>query len=218
MKNFEVMWRERVKSSLRKGQKDNVLNSLEKLECLDSIEYTKELVSLFKNDLSFAETRDVFCDSACHMPHEHLESSRKCYQETNSLDQAHYELQSMFRESIKRSKGLSEEEVEKIIEQGMGVAGMLNDSIIIATKIPSMYHDYYSATDPKLRKSFYCHCPRVRSLLEKNMDLDSVYCYCGGGFYKDIWDYITGKEVKIKVLKSLFDGDDVCQFEIEVGK
>jgi hypothetical protein len=218
MKTFEAIWRERVKSSLSQNSERRVLAALESINDLNAIGYTKELISLFRSELSLNSTRNVFCDSACHMPHEYLESIRNHYKETKSIEEAHVQLQRVFKESIKLNKGLTDNEVDKILNEGMGAAGLLNNSIITATKIPSMYREYYSTSEPNLRKSFYCHCPRVRSLLAENKNLDSVYCYCGGGFYRDIWEYITGEDVKIEVIKNLFDGDDVCQFEIRIGE
>ena len=101
-----------------------------------------------------------------------------------------------------------------IIEKGWGLAGIKQDDTIIATKIPSKFHQYMDETDPLKKKYYYYHCPRIRENLLNGADLDSIYCNCGGGFYVDIWIYITGKKVSIKITKSLFDGDDVCQFVI----
>lgn len=35
-------------------------------------------------------------------------------------------------------------------------------------------------------------------------------------FHQDIWEFITGQDVDIKVLKNLFDGDETCKFEITI--
>ena len=150
------------------------------------------------------------------MPHDKLVGVKAVYQKTKSLKEAHKELLTQFKKDVKAYKKMSNEQVNDIIRKGWGAAGILQGNKIIATKIPSMFHEYLEEEDSVKKKYYYCHCPRVRKELLNDSDIDSIYCNCGGGFYKDMWEYITGKSIDIKIIKNLFDGDEVCQFEITI--
>lgn len=53
-------------------------------------------------------------------------------------------------------------------------------------------------------------------MLLQNETIDVEYCYCGAGFYSDIWEKITGGKVEVKILKSIMKDDEVCSFEIKI--
>jgi predicted hydrocarbon binding protein len=42
------------------------------------------------------------------------------------------------------------------------------------------------------------------------------YCYCGAGFYKDIWEEILQQPVEVELLSSVLQGDDTCQVAIHL--
>ena len=44
--------------------------------------------------------------------------------------------------------------------------------------------------------------------------LPASYCYCGAGYYKDMWEYILGSPVEVEVLTSVLQGDDECSIAI----
>lgn len=87
-------------------------------------------------------------------------------------------------------------------------------TIIYVTKIPADREGYEKAEDSASKKKCYCHCTLVRTRLEEGMP--DTYCYCGAGWYRQQWEGILGRPVKIRLLKSLLRGDDNCQFAIEL--
>ena len=94
---------------------------------------------------------------------------------------------------------------------------MLQADAIIATKIPKSGYlgEYLAERDPDKKRALYCHCPRVRSILAtRDVVLSPTYCYCGGGFYKGIWEEILGRDIRVELLKTVMQGDDVCQFKV----
>lgn len=217
MADFEQNWRNKVKKNTFIYGNNETLDLIEAIDEEDQIMYSKMLIEIFEKELSNSNTADIFLKSACHMPHEYLENAKKEYENTLSIEKARQVLENEFKDSIKANKKLSIEQLNYIIDNGFGAAGVLKDSKIVATKIPSMFHEYFKA-DKENKKYYYCHCPRVRKDLIENPSLNSIYCNCGGGFYQDIWEYITGLKVDIKILKNLFDNDDVCSFEITINK
>ena len=214
MNDFEKLWRNKISHYTEQTTDKTLRQELDMISDEDPVDYSRSIIKCLKAKTSKQNVKDIFACSACHLPHVKLEEAKNAFQETHSISKARMILEESFKADIKFYKNLTDSQVQDIIEKGWGLAGVLKDNKIIATKIPSMFHEYFNETDEVKKKYYYCHCPRVRKELLANKDLDSIYCYCGGGFYKDVWEYITDKPVQIKVLKTLFHGHDTCQFEI----
>lgn len=216
MNDFEKMWRNKVKRNLE-IDKDSVLEKIYIDNTKkDPVVYSRKLIKDLKEVMSDEHIQKLFSSCACHMPASNLDKVKEIYEKTGSLKEAHTALQKQFEKDIKSYKQLSDQELQGIVRKGWGAAGILKDDSIIATKIPSAFHKYFKEEDPVKSAYYYCHCPRVRKELLEKKELDSIYCYCGGGFYKNIWETITSKPVRITVLKNLFDNNEVCQFKIEI--
>jgi predicted hydrocarbon binding protein len=71
-------------------------------------------------------------------------------------------------------------------------------------------------SDPEKRRQFYCHCPRIRDVLKSGETIPPIYCYCGAGFYKGIWEEILQQPVQVELLESVLMGDDVCTIRIDL--
>ncbi|MBI9042990.1 MAG: hypothetical protein JEZ06_00820 [Anaerolineaceae bacterium] len=159
---------------------------------------------------------DVITGCACHYSKEKLQPVREKFEETGQIDTALEILQDQFEDLLRNNLLLSEDMISDIVSKGWGSAGVLQGNRIIATKIPKSgyLHAYMEESDPAKKRAYYCHCPRVRNALNNNETLPEIYCYCGGGFYQGIWEEILQQPVRIKLLKSVMNGNDVCQFEI----
>lgn len=214
MDDFEKMWRQKILSHIDQYVDDKTAKKISNIKIKAPIDYSKALISTLKKNTVDEQIQKLFIDNACHIPHQNLDEAKKVYQKTHSLSKTRETLELSFLKDIIIQKKLTKEQAKMIIKNGWGLAGIQQDDTIIATKIPSKFHQYMNETDILKKKYYYCHCPRIRENLLNGADIDSIYCNCGGGFYVDIWKYITGKNISIKTSKSLFDGDDICQFVI----
>jgi len=88
--------------------------------------------------------------------------------------------------------------------------------IVYTTKIPYNRKAYEEAKTRDEKRLSYCHCGIVREYL--NSDISPTFCNCSAGWYRQQWEGILGKKVKIDILKSLVRGDDTCQFAIHLPK
>jgi effector-binding domain-containing protein len=86
-------------------------------------------------------------------------------------------------------------------------------SIIHVTKVPRDPEGLEAATDEAERKKHYCHCAVVR---DNPNEMPPTFCYCGAGWYRQIWEGILAEPVRVEILKSLTKGDDTCQFAIHL--
>jgi predicted hydrocarbon binding protein len=171
------------------------------------------------------ERKAIMTGCACQYPTSALQDIRAAYEESaGDIDLAHRLLQERFEAFLVESLALEDELVEEIVGRGWGLAGILQGDTIIATKIPKSGYlvEYMEETDPGRRRELYCHCPRIRDVLQTSHPASSgalgeTYCYCGAGFYKGIWEEILQAPVDVEVLESVLKGDDVCKIAIRVG-
>lgn len=87
-------------------------------------------------------------------------------------------------------------------------------NIIYVTKIPVNPEGYEKAKTLDEKKKNYCHCRFINENLDKG--ISPTFCYCGTGWYRQQWEGILGKPIKIKVLKSLLKGDQNCEVAIQL--
>jgi len=160
---------------------------------------------------------DVMTGCACNYPQSQLHEIREKYEQTKDINLAHQMLQKQFESLLKDTLKLNEDIIKKIIKKGWSSAGVKEGNVIIATKIPKSAYikQYFETSDPDEKRAIYCHCPRVRDALKSSIkNLPEIYCYCGAGFFKAIWEEILQKSVKVKVLESVMKGNQVCKIAI----
>jgi len=87
-------------------------------------------------------------------------------------------------------------------------------NVIYVTKVPFDSKNYEKATDKDEKRKHYCHCAMVRNHLDNG--ISPTFCYCGSGWYRQQWEGILRKPVRVKILKSLVRGDDTCEFAIHL--
>ncbi len=215
---FEKQWLAKLKNGLQKLSKADLFDEILKInENCSLIEWTNNLMTELNDNLSQQEINKIMTDCACTTPKQNLEIVRNEYAKTKDLNETHRMLQNVFERFIKQYKNLNEKQMEFIRANGWGMAGKLDGNTICATKIPKEIHDYFKTTDELKKKYYYCHCPRIRDLfLSNEKTLNVNYCYCGAGFYKDLWEYILNKKVRVEIIESVMKGDDVCKIAIYV--
>lgn len=234
-KDFEAAWlekfsialdeiageaiRKKVMQGVGKGRDLSLPSS--QSEQKNTIEWTKQAMRNLESLVDVNKAQDIMTRCACQYPLSELKDIRKRYEETKDIVLVHRMLQEKFESFLRNTLDLSEELIEEIVKRGWGAAGVLKDNVIIATKIPKSCNlvKYMEETDPEIKRQYYCHCPRVRDILidfESTESISPLYCYCGAGFYKGIWEEILQKPIRIELLESVLKGDDVCKFEIHL--
>lgn len=223
--DFEKFWLAKFSASLaEKAGEEIKINVMKGSETFSKNTSTDETFRWSQNameklDALLEEERriDIMTDCACQYPKKELENIKGKYIETKDIDLVHQMLQKKFESFLSDILNLNEKYYNFIVERGWGLAGIRKENSIIATKIPKSGYisDYIEEKDPEKKKVFYCHCPRIRDILQKpGARISDTYCYCGAGFYKGIWEEILQQPVKVKVLESVFNGGDVCRIEI----
>ncbi len=207
-------WITKLSTSLDKysehGIKDFILEG-KPAPYSDSKKYIQfENESIMKLDMLLPEDKrkKIFSSCSCNYPVEKLLPIKQKFAETQDLQVAHTMLQAQFEKDV--------EDVpfkDQMIAMRWGLAGVLENDKIIITKIPKFPQDYFTTTDTDEKRYSYCHCGRVRKQIrEHKQTYSEAYCYCGAGYYKNIWEQILDKEVKIDVVETVLKGSSVCKF------
>ena len=182
------------------------------------VDWSRQAMERLQSRLDPATQRRVMTGCACRYPTAELQAAREAYAASGDVGQVHRMLQAKFVAFLRAGLGLEEELVEEIVDRGWGLAGVLEGDRIVATKIPKSGYlvEYMQESDPQKRRALYCHCPRIRDVLETGETLPAVYCYCGAGYYQGIWEDILGVPVEVEVLESVLLGDDVCKIAVHL--
>lgn len=214
--DFEKNWRKKLKKGFAKTDDPKKgLAVLQKID-RDPLVWTRVLMEEAAKHFDDSEIKEALTECSCRYPSANLQELKRLYELTQNLDVIHGLLQNKFEKEIKISKKLNQEELDYIRSNDMGLAGVRNGRGIVATKVPADVHAYLAAEDPIEKATAYCHCPRIRNVFKERETLDYRYCYCGAGYYKDLWETLLQKPVEVEILQSLLKGDPVCSFHIEL--
>ncbi|MFH1329778.1 MAG: hypothetical protein ABIJ48_03870 [Actinomycetota bacterium] len=87
---------------------------------------------------------------------------------------------------------------------------------IYVTKDPVDQEGWKAAPDAVARQAAYCHCSLVAHARRSGVTLSASHCFCGSGWYDQLWEGILGRPVSVEVLQSILKGDDCCTFAIHL--
>lgn len=184
----------------------------------DNVRTIRQVMEVLESELDEKALHDVITGCSCRYPEAHLTEFKDLFDKTDDLPLVHARLQEWFLKEIREYKNLEDEHIDYIVANRMGMAGVLEGETITAVKIPKDFLRYYQSTDPAEKPYLYCHCPLVReALLERSNPVPVSYCLCGAGFYRALWEYITGSPVRVKIQSSVLNGDDRCTVEISLS-
>jgi len=216
MNDFEKQWLRKLEIGLQKIGREDLFEKVNKSH-QENISWSAQLMDRLNQELTEDEVIDVMCGCACRAPKDYLKILQKEFAKTKDLKHVHQLLQRYFEQTIKTYKKLNDSQLQYIVDNDMGMAGSLKENVITAVKIPKEFHEYFQTKDRTTKRFHYCHCPRIREALKSSQKpVDKNYCYCGAGFYRDIWEFILQRPVKVKLLESIMDDDEFCKIEIYV--
>jgi effector-binding domain-containing protein len=198
---FFVNWEQRLAESLErvlgKAARAEVLQDLDRIALGTSCEERRAWVNCALERLDAQSTEEQRFDILSRCAHtfspRRIERVRAAYERNLDVDEA---LAAMAEDP---------EWYEKPSRDG---------DIIYVTKVPRNRQGYDEATEPAEKTMHYCHCALVR---DKPGDVHPAFCYCASGWYRQIWEGILGKPVRVEIVKSLTRGDDTCQFAIHLA-
>ncbi len=193
-------WDDRLEKNLDrvlgKKRREEIIKDRENLFTLESsreerICWLKTMLNRIDKIANDNEKYDIISSCAHDFSQKRIDYMRNIYEHNKNIDEVITEMKKDYAW------------YENPIREG---------NIIYITKIPVNPEGYEKAKSLEDKKKNYCHCRFINSNLEK--DISPTFCYCGTGWYRQQWEGILGKPVRIKILKSLLKGDDNCQVAI----
>ncbi len=189
-------------------------------------DYVNRLMDILDSKLESEDTERVLAGNNHGLSKESMFPEKVEYENSASLSDylkgrhqrkvqeltEHYEQNKIWYEQI-----ITKDVIDFVANNQEVLSAVLKDNKMYITKIPYDTVAYLKAENDKDQKYYGCHCPFAREAIKAgNMDISSRFCYCSAGFAKFPFEVILDQELKIKVLKSLLNGDDVCRFEIDL--
>ncbi len=181
-------------------------------------EWLKETFDIFEISLSEEKVQKIMLHCACHYSRDKTLLLQHEYSRSKDINKVMELLATQVKETCQDNLHLSPSIMKQMREAHMGPVGIRENNIITITKAPksSNIEKYFNETDPQKKRALYCHCPHVAGFVNSEIKISKNFCYCGGGFYKQLWEDIIQRPVKITMLKSVLSGDEVCQFKVEL--
>jgi effector-binding domain-containing protein len=166
-------------------------------------EWVKEAIENLESQANEFQIYDVLSGCAHVFPAAQIDKLRQIYQKTHS------------------ETGDSLAAVDAVLDfmgedPGWVERPERQDYTIYAKKNPRDPEAYAKAETSMEKRQAYCFCPLLRNAMDQGMP--QRFCYCGAGWYRQQWDGATGKPVRIEIVKSVLQGDEVCQFAVHLDK
>jgi effector-binding domain-containing protein len=135
---------------------------------------------------------EIICRCAHVRPDADIAQFRTVYEKNNDID----DLMAAYAES--------QEWIEKPYRK---------DNVIYTTKVPMNREAWEKATTLKDKIRHFCYCPVVHHMLDET---PRIFCLCGGGWARQVFENVLGTKVKVKLLRSVVSGDNVCAWELHL--
>ena len=166
-----------------------------KLEELDEearAEQAREITARLDERVHDEETKiKIMTECSCECYTEHIEEFRREYRKSGDIDKL---LDIMYGKVF----------LVRPVREG---------NIVHITKAPRFPEEHRNAKTPEEKRYYFCHCDHVRAIKGR---ISPTYCYCGAGWCKKIWEAVLEKPVRVDILKSVLQGDELCQFAVHI--
>lgn len=195
-------WDERLEQNLKRvlgeKKKNEVMKEREDLFTLESdledrVQWIEKVLNRLDKITGNYEKYEVLSPCAHEFPKKRINYLKDIYENTKDLNEVIKEMHKDY------------EWYEDPI---------LKDKVIYVTKIPYNQKGYKEGKTLEEQRKSYCHCPLVRNHLD--LGISPTFCNCSTGWYRQLWEGIIGKPVRIDILKTLIKGDLNCQFAIHL--
>jgi hypothetical protein len=166
--------------------------------------------------------------SAClrDLPDEYFKNERRKYMKSRDIDDYIKKRHRSFVRTLQKcqredelffAQEITNEVVDFVKKNAEIESGVRDGNILYVSKIPYNAKQYLAETDPTLKRYYACHCPWARQAIKNgDVELNSVFCNCSGGFSKKPWEIIFGQTLEVEVLESVLQGDLRCRFAISL--
>ncbi len=160
---------------------------------LDRVLWVKAALERLGAQASEEERRDILSGCAHFFPAWRIAALREVYEATGDVDR----VLEVMREDPQNYFSRPE-------RQGR---------MIVVEKQPADPEAYSAAATREERAKAFCHC----SIVRQNLDIaPAEFCHCSAGWFRQIWEGVLGRPVKVEATETLVGGGDTCRFAIHL--
>jgi len=157
----------------------------------DRIQWLREMLNRLDKLTNDDQRYEIISQCAHEFSPKRIEYMKQIYEKSGDIDDV---IKEMYKDNAW---------YEKPFREG---------NVIYVTKVPVNQEGYDKAETLEEKKRNYCHCRFINENLDKG--ISTTFCNCGTGWYRQQWEGILGKPVKVKILKSILKGDNTCKVAI----
>jgi len=189
---------------------------------------TKELLDRLRKALPPEQVKAVLAGNHHRIPIEHFAEMIKRWDKAPSMEEflegEHNRLVSELEDTMKSGclwyeQVITPEVVEYVKKDQTIQNGIVQDDVVLKSKIPFAPVLWLKEKDPKMRRYYACHCQIAReAILNDTAEPLSTFCYCSAGYEKLPLETVLGTPLEVQVLESVLAGDEKCRFSIKIPK
>ncbi len=188
----------------------------------EKVNITKKLVERFLAKVDYEKCKTFFEIGLRDKYPKAYEKAIELFRELNDLDEflrrQHQNLVTTLENHRKDdtlffTQEINDEVISYVKRDQTIESGIRKGDQVIITKIPYSSKEFIHESDSRKRRYYYCHNPWIRqALLEEDQPIDPAFCGCSAGYFKNFWEAVLNEPVRIEVLKSFIQGDQICEF------
>lgn len=207
---LQPRWLERLAEGLEhsagEGVRQRVMAGSESLKAdsalADRLAWTQGAMERLDAEVDEATRCRVMTGCAHRFPPRRIAKMRAIYRQDGDLD--------ALLELMRADRSLGDRSWYESLER--------EGDVVYVTKDPFYPEKYREAADVVEKRACACHCTVGRAAIREKEDLSPTFCYCGGGWYTQIWEGILERRVEVEVVQSVLWGDDRCRFAIDLSQ
>ncbi|PKL00279.1 MAG: hypothetical protein CVV56_06790 [Tenericutes bacterium HGW-Tenericutes-1] len=192
----------------------------------DIIFFTETFMTTLHHEFGPEDIKLILTGNNHQIPISSFEADRIDYEASNTFEEflksKHQRILETLNQHFLENKVWFEQLITKEVidyiasDQEMLSARLVDDTLYLK-KIPYNIDGFLKENDPLQKRYLSCHCPFAReAILNKKADISPLWCYCSAGFEKHPFETVLNQPLKIRVLQSVLNGDDVCRFAISL--
>ncbi len=188
--------------------------------------FTSAFMTTLHQFFSPEEIKTILTGNNHQIPISSFESDKVLYESSETLEEflrlKHQNMIEILSKHAKENKvwfeqHITEDVVRYIASDQELLSARLIDDTLMMRKIPYNVEEYLKTKDPLQKRYLSCHCPFAReAILNPKADISPLWCYCSAGFEKLPFETVLNHPLKIRVLKSVLNGDEECRFAISL--
>lgn len=188
--------------------------------------FTSAFMTTLHQYFSPDEIKTILTGNNHQIPASSFESERVLYETSATFEEflrlKHQNMIQILSDHAKENKVWFEQHITEDVvryiasDQELLSAKLIGDTLMMR-KIPYNVEEFLKTKDPLQKRYLSCHCPFAReAILNPKADISPLWCYCSAGFEKLPFETVLNHPLKIRVLKSVLNGDEECRFVISL--